>query len=65
MFSAGLVINLPSNYTGYYSGLHVTRFSENIAVVDTVLYVNERKKKDPYPLVLRLEFIIHIKKNMG
>ncbi|MFZ1423402.1 MAG: hypothetical protein WAS55_06240 [Saprospiraceae bacterium] len=49
MFSAGLVINLPSNYTGYYSGLHVTRFSENIAVVDTVLYVNERKEKGSLP----------------
>ncbi len=49
LFSAGLTINLPANFTTTHSALHVTRFEENIEVADTVLYLNEQEDKGQLP----------------
>lgn len=53
LFSAGLTINLPTNFTSTHSALHVTRFDESIDIVDTVLYLNEQKDKGQLPFGIK------------
>jgi hypothetical protein len=49
ILSAGLTINLPSNFTSSHSALHLTRFDESLSVVDTVLYLNEQETTGELP----------------